>query len=520
MAVACLVATAAAAADKWRFTLDGTTEIVDVVDSGGQLSFTLQGLPFSGFLGSLGVPAMPPTQPCAASAIGMASPDGRHLRASLAIGINPPSCTLPAYLPLSGDRCGCFDGNSDDGDGCSAACQVEPCFTCSGEPSVCTPSADGAPCDDGRLCTGGETCSAGICDGGTPLAGCHDLSGRWHVELEAGPEFTHVAEYEQYGSFIAGDGGVGSIDVASGAFSYTYLPVTLADALCPQGAVSAGQLTADDRAFAATATDYIRTPTLCHQFVSAMTATRCGGGSLDAGEACDDGNVANGDGCSASCAIEPCWSCGGEPSTCAPLANGNACDDGNACLTGSVCSAGACVGGTAVTCAACTTCDPQAGCIVAPRPSCLAAGRATAVLKSTGAAGADTLTWRWLRGAATPAAALGDPTSTTDYDLCIYDPTGPTPALLLHASAPAGSSWRAGGGGFTYRGSAVRSLTLKAGAAGRSKALLKLRGDLPAPPFATPLTVQLQGEDAACFATTFDAADLRTNTAARFKATR
>src|SRR5690606_31053470 len=34
-------------------------------------------------------------------------------------------------------------------------------------------------------------------------------------------------------------------------------------------------------------------------------AARCGDGVLDTGEACDDANLLNGDGCSSTCAIEP-----------------------------------------------------------------------------------------------------------------------------------------------------------------------------------------------------------------------
>jgi cysteine-rich repeat protein len=33
----------------------------------------------------------------------------------------------------------CDDGNTINADGCDAKCQVEPCFVCSGQPSVCTP---------------------------------------------------------------------------------------------------------------------------------------------------------------------------------------------------------------------------------------------------------------------------------------------------------------------------------------------------------------------------------------------
>jgi cysteine-rich repeat protein len=49
----------------------------------------------------------------------------------------------------------------------------------------------------------------------------------------------------------------------------------------------------------------------------------CGDGIITASEQCDDGNVAGGDGCSASCLVEPGWSCVGQPSVCSPI-----CGDG------------------------------------------------------------------------------------------------------------------------------------------------------------------------------------------------
>lgn len=53
----------------------------------------------------------------------------------------------------------------------------------------------------------------------------------------------------------------------------------------------------------------------------------CGDGTVT--EACDDGNTAPGDGCSALCAVEAGWECSGSPSACAPLpllwTAGNAC---------------------------------------------------------------------------------------------------------------------------------------------------------------------------------------------------
>ncbi|MEK6940235.1 MAG: hypothetical protein AABX31_05915, partial [Nanoarchaeota archaeon] len=84
----------------------------------------------------------------------------------------------------------CDDGNNQNGDGCSSACMTESGFTCTGEPSVCTPApqqvctpkqyecetatarkqcnADGtgylyAKDYPAMNCAQGETCSNGIC---------------------------------------------------------------------------------------------------------------------------------------------------------------------------------------------------------------------------------------------------------------------------------------------------------------------------------------------------------------------
>jgi cysteine-rich repeat protein len=56
---------------------------------------------------------------------------------------------------------------------------------------------------------------------------------------------------------------------------------------------------------------------------------------LDPGEQCDDGNTTPDDGCSGTCAVEPGWTCNGQPSVCATTcgdgvqAGTEECDDGN-----------------------------------------------------------------------------------------------------------------------------------------------------------------------------------------------
>ena len=70
----------------------------------------------------------------------------------------------------------------------------------------------------------------------------------------------------------------------------------------------------------------------------ARCALECGNGVVQHCEACDDGNLADGDGCSAACAVERGWACDNtsEPTTCTPVCGDGLlldgveeCDDGN-----------------------------------------------------------------------------------------------------------------------------------------------------------------------------------------------
>ncbi|MGC4117498.1 MAG: DUF4215 domain-containing protein [Myxococcales bacterium] len=69
--------------------------------------------------------------------------------------------------------------------------------------------------------------------------------------------------------------------------------------------------------------------------VTVTVVAVCGNGVIETGETCDDANAASGDGCSATCANEPGWTCTGTPSACTTScgdgakAGAEACDDGN-----------------------------------------------------------------------------------------------------------------------------------------------------------------------------------------------
>lgn len=86
-----------------------------------------------------------------------------------------------------------------------------------------------------------------------------------------------------------------------------------------------------------------RSPLGCqYGYIFPFVGSRCPSGTIEPVEQCDDGNDADGDGCSGHCRVERCWTCTGEPSSCAPVSEpcnptcpngavnqGEECDDGN-----------------------------------------------------------------------------------------------------------------------------------------------------------------------------------------------
>jgi len=147
---------------------------------------------------------------------------------------------------------GCDDQNKDDGDGCSSTCEIESGWACRGSPSQCSYN-----CGDGKLDTAED---------------CDDNNSR------------------------NGDGCSASCGVESG---WT----------C-KGA-----------------------PSLC--------SLNCGNGKLDINENCDDKNSFSSDGCSAACKVEEGWTCKGMPSSCIFDCGNGVLDSGENCdtreLDGSTC---------------------------------------------------------------------------------------------------------------------------------------------------------------------------------------
>jgi uncharacterized delta-60 repeat protein len=248
----------------------------------------------------------------------------------------------------------------------------------------------------------------------------------------------------------------------------------------------------------------------------------CGDGTVDPGEDCDDANVLDGDCCSADCAFEM---------------TGSPCDDEDACTVGETCDEGLCGEAEPLLCAACQVCDAIDGCVDAPASGCrlpTQARKAQLLLKAGATEAKDLVVWKWIKGAATSVAELGEPAGSDGYTLCLFDSTQ---TLRMKMEAPAGGTcggnpcWKAIGGampkGVRYRDAeatpdGIVALDAKAGDAGAAKAVLKAKGAaVPMPAlgaFALPLRAQLQSEGGTCLEAVFPVAGVIKDDERQFKA--
>jgi cysteine-rich repeat protein len=132
----------------------------------------------------------------------------------------------------------------------------------------------------------------------------------------------------------------------------------------------------------------------------------------------------------------------------------------------------------------------------------------------------DLLTWTWSNGAATTLADLAAPLNRTPYSVCIYDDAG----LKLQATALAGGNdcggatpkacWKQTPTGYGYADKALtpdglQSISLKAGAQGKSKIVVKGRGvalGMPGLPLSPRIRAQIKvgaGAEARCWEASF-----------------
>lgn len=163
----------------------------------------------------------------------------------------------------------------------------------------------------------------------------------------------------------------------------------------------------------------------------------------------------------------------------------------------------------AVACAS----QPLGGCRRALRPD---AG--TLTLKDRVPDKNDSVAWRWSRGPAVAKSEFGDPLTTTDYRVCVYDNAA---SVVLSVPIPAGGicnpktgrpCWRSLKRGFSYRNpnqavGAIQSLDLREGTTTTARIALRGRGPLLTMPslmtLNAPLLVQLQSSEGVCWESSY-----------------
>jgi hypothetical protein len=185
------------------------------------------------------------------------------------------------------------------------------------------------------------------------------------------------------------------------------------------------------------------------------------------------------------------------------------CDDGSACTQDS--------------------CDSVNGCEYSGSPAgtCVSATKATLKYKDNVLDKKDKLNFVWKGGPAV-IGDMGDPTQTTDYELCVYDNTG----VQLALTVPAGAGWATVGTpgdprGFKYKdklavNDGVKQLRTKASNLDKGQAKVTAsKENLPDTatlPFQYPVTAQLFAAGGMCWEAEFDADATTKNVVDQFKA--
>ncbi|TSC26504.1 tandem-95 repeat protein [Corallococcus sp. Z5C101001] len=262
----------------------------------------------------------------------------------------------------------CDDGNQRSGDGCNSVCEVEPGYTCTGQPSVCDNNR--APTVEDVVATTPEDTSVGITipavdpDGDVlafsftlPIHGTLTGTGAsvtytpntnfngtdtFQVTVSDGkkqatatvsvtvtpvndaPVATSSAVTVSYNTSTPIT--LVATDVDGDALTFTVTTPPAHGTLSGTGAQMLYTPAADFQgadSFTFTASDGALTSNIATVTLTVRGPPVCGDGYLDSGEVCDDGNRVAGDGCRADCqGVEVCGD------GLVDSATGEQCDDG------------------------------------------------------------------------------------------------------------------------------------------------------------------------------------------------
>ncbi|HTA21845.1 MAG TPA: DUF4215 domain-containing protein, partial [Polyangia bacterium] len=271
-------------------------------------------------------------------------------------------CMTPGEFCKSTAVCGdgvvagnelCDDGNTVGGDGCSANCRIEMGWLCPTANTPCTP-APPPPCGDGTLETG-ETCDDGNTKAGDGCSATCQIESGYTCPMGKNCALTpfcgdgklNGTEQCDDGNLTPGDGCTGACVLepfftcpTPGQPCVTTIvcgdPKVTGDEACDDGNTKAGDgCSADckqvEPGYTCPTDNDVGGP------CTAVTMPTCGDGRLSFGEYCDDGNTANGDGCSSTCTLETGYTCSTPGTACTRVAycgdgkltGTEQCDDGN-----------------------------------------------------------------------------------------------------------------------------------------------------------------------------------------------
>jgi cysteine-rich repeat protein len=227
----------------------------------------------------------------------------------------------------------CDDGNSTDCDGCSASCKLEECGNGRVE---CDEECDDGNTTDGDGCSSTCTFEGGTCTPEWDLT-CGDED-RWATTnfgatdvvdnyscvswSETGPEYTYSYVAPQTGEVT-----VALSDLDTGVDLDIFVLSSDGGVCDSANCLAYGSLSAtfdavEGETYYLVVDGYLDDEGSYTINVDCAGGT-CGDGVVNVGEECDDGNMADGDGCSSTCAEEYC----GDGTVQAGL--GEECDDGN-----------------------------------------------------------------------------------------------------------------------------------------------------------------------------------------------
>jgi hypothetical protein len=422
-------------------------------------------------------------------------------------------------IPVTLERCECYDGNSTNGDGCDLMCEVEDCHECSGSPSTCTPLPDATTCEDPSFCVSGGTCSAGACEGGAETAQCLDLSGTWLRATRTTSEFYSGSSVTRSEFLHEADGTLkvyslpngrlnrsGTVDTTALTF---LLDATGSFPNCGQSELDAA-IEPEGNRYTATGVHMATTPRMCLGIASyEEVGVRCAPAALEP----PDG-----------CSVDSCQRCEGDPAVCEAMPDWTPCTSDDPCSVLSTCQAGECVTAVAPYCPACSTCDGAGGCVYAPRGDCRD-GKTKLTLKSPENPDQRSMRWNWKEGGPVEPADIGRPDVSTRVSICVFDESEAEPALIYFDSVNDGSldiGWTADDNGsmrFRSRTDPISSIDMRVGNSAKMsiKAGSESVGQL-SPELSLPLRAQLQIDGGACFEGSYEADDVLRNANGTFKA--